>query len=162
MSGFDGSLDYLVDDWFYGKPSDSTGRLEYLVSNWLSGKSATNDIEKMVNENDKLCFREIALGYLDRDDLLSLTHMTNSSPIPLTKPQVKMILDIIDYYNFTYWNGNRAEADSMRIHNLSPMVFLLCFIDDPEQWATEDFEEWKRKGQPTSFVEKTASFAKEE
>ena len=125
MSGFDGSLDYLVDDWFYGKPSDSTGRLEYLVSNWLSGKSATNDIEKMVNENDKLCFREIALGYLDRDDLLSLTHMTNSSPIPFTKPQVKMILDIIDYYNFTYWNGDRAVADSMKIHNLSPISFLM-------------------------------------
>ena len=154
MNGFDGSLDYLVDNWFSGKPFDS--RLEYLVDKWLSGKSATTDIEKMVKDNDKLCFREIALGYLYRDDLLSLTHMTRSSPIPFTKPQVKMILD---YYNFTSSNGNTAEADSMRIHNLSPIVFLICFIDDPEQWATEDFEEWKQKGQPNSFVAKTASFA---
>ena len=113
----------------------------------------------MYMENDIQCLEEITLGYLDKDDLLSLTQMTNSAPIPLTKPQVRMVLDIIDYYKFMYWNGDRVLANPMNIHNLSPISFLMCFIDCPTQWHTKDFEDWKRKGQPTFFVEHAASFA---
>ena len=132
-------------------------RLEYLISNWLSGKDANNDIRMMFKENDILCFGDL-VGYnredvdrngvsslttippLDRDDLLYLTRMKNSTRISLTKPQIRMILDIINYYEFMYWNGDRALADN------------------PTQWDTKNFEDWKQKGQPTSFVEHTASF----
>jgi len=47
----------------------------------------------------------------------------------------------------------------MNIQHLSPLSFLWCFIDDPTQSDTEDFEDWKRKEQSTCFVEHTASFA---
>ena len=122
MNGFDSSLNYLISNWYSGEPFDS--RLEYLVSNWLSGKSANNDIA-MFKQNDIPCLGEITLRYLDGDDLLSLTQITNSAPIELTNPQVRMVLDIVDYYNFTYWNKDRALADFMKIHNLSPISFLM-------------------------------------
>ena len=109
------------------KPADS--RLEYLFSNWLFGKSADNDIR--LTENYILCYEEVAM-YVDRNDLLLLTHMNNLVPISLTKPQVKMILAIIDYYNFMYWNRDKALAEY------------------PTQWDTEVFKAWKRNGRPTS------------
>ena len=81
---FGSRLKYLISNWLSSEPFDS--RLGYLASIWLSRKSANNDIGMMNKENDIPCFGEITLGYLDRDDLLSLTYMTNSAPIPLTKP----------------------------------------------------------------------------
>ena len=113
----------------------------------------------MYKENNIPCFGEITLGYLDRDDLLLLTHMTNSAPILLTKPQVRMVLNIIDYYIFMYCNGDKALLNSMRIHNLSQIFFLMCFINDPTQCDTKDFEDLKCKGWPTYFVKHAASFA---
>ena len=74
-----------------------------------------------------ICYGNVAM-YIDRDVLLSLTRMNNLVPISLTKPQIRMILDIIDYYEFMYWNGDRALAY------------------DPTQWDTKNFEDWKRKG----------------
>ena len=140
--------------------SGSDSRLEYAVSNWLVDKSANNDIRMMFEENNNLrseeivllCSKEIHFACLDKDDLLSL-------PRTLPTVQVRMILDIIDYYNFNYWNGDRALASSMNIRNLSPLDFLWCFIDQPTQWDTKDFKDWKRKGQHNSFVKHTASFA---
>ena len=94
-------------------------RLEYLVNNWLFGKSVNNGVRKMFKENDILDFGDL-VGYnredvdrngvsslttippLDRDDLLDLTRMKNSTRISLTKPQIRMIFDIIDYYKFMY------------------------------------------------------------
>ena len=127
--------------------SGSDSRLEYAVSNWLVDKSANNDIRMMFEENNNirseeivlLCSEEKHLGCLNKDDLLSL-------PRTLPTPQVRMILDIIDYYHFNYWNGDRALANSMKIRNRSPLYFLWCFIDSPEQWNTNDFKDWKRKG----------------
>ena len=86
----------------------------------------------MFKGNYILCCKEVVM-YVDRDGLLSLTRMNNSAPILLTKPQVRMILDIIDYYNFMYWNGDRALAD------------------DPTQWDMEDSEAWKQNGRPISI-----------
>ena len=77
----------------------------------------------MLKENNILCFGEIVLGYLDRDDLLPLTRMKNSAPISLIKPQFRMIINITTYYNFMYRNGDRA------------------FIDDLTQWDTKNFED---------------------
>ena len=108
--------------------------------NWLFGKSA-NMFGKSANMFGKgdmifthkyiICYGEVAM-YVDRDVLLSLTRMNNLVPISLTKPQVHMILAIIDYYNFMYWNRDKALADP------------------PTGWDTEIFEDWKRNGQPTS------------
>ena len=88
----------------------------------------------MFKENVILYFKDV-VWYVDRDDLLSLTRMKNSAAISLTKPQVKMILDLIDYYNFMYFYGDRALAR------------------DPTQWDRKDFDSyiWKRKGQPSSY-----------
>ena len=124
------------------KPFDS--RLEYLVSNRLVGKSSNNDIKMMFKENDILCFGKLVgydridvdrdgrlsltrISHFGRDDLLGLTRMKNSVSISLTDPQVRRVLDIIDYYNFMYWNGDSAHADN------------------PTQWDTKNFKDWKRK-----------------
>jgi len=108
VSGFtdDGKMNNLNN---MSKPSDS--RLKYLISNWLFEKDANNDIRTMFKKNNNLCSKEIALGYLDRDDLLSLPRMKNSASISLTKSQVRMILDIIDYYNLCI----RMEIEPLQI-----------------------------------------------
>ena len=108
------------------EPLDS--RLKYLVDNWLF---LNNDIRTMFMDN-KIYFEELA-RYCDRDDLLSMTLMKNSAPIPLTKTQVRTIYDIIGYYNFMYWNGDRAYAEV------------------PIQWNTKHFKKWKLKEQPFSY-----------
>ena len=92
-------------------------RLENLVNNWFF---LNNDIRMMFMEND-ISFEEL-VRHCDRDELLSMTRMKNSMHIPLTKPQVKMIFNIIGYQNFIMWNGDRALAD------------------DPTQWNTKDLK----------------------
>ena len=80
----------------------------------------------MFKENNILYFKDL-MWYVDRDDLLSLTCMKNLAPISLTKSLVRMILDVIDYYNFMYFYGDRALAR------------------DPTQWDRKDFDSyiWK-------------------
>ena len=48
-------------------------------------------------------------------------------PIPLTKPEIEMILDIIHYHNSIYHKGGIAIAY------------------DPTQWDMKDFEAWRRE-----------------
>ena len=86
----------------------------------------------MMFMKNNICFEKL-VEYCDRDDLLSLTYMKNSAPISLTRPHIRMIFNIIGYFNFMLWNGDRA------------------FVDNPTQWNMKDFEDLKLKEQPFSY-----------
>ena len=57
----------------------------------------------------------------------------NRDCIPLNKPkEVKLILNVIHYYDFMYRNGDKSIAKDLM------------------KWDYKDFKAWKRNGQPKS------------
>ena len=111
-----------------------------MLNNWLFAKGANHEIRLMFKENNIADFEEF-LTY-NRDIILAMRRKKNSVTTPLDKQKIKLILDAIQYYKFTYRNGDKTIAA------------------DPTQRILEELKDWKLNGYPRSTAMHTASLAR--
>ena len=115
-------------------------KIEHMLKHWFFVSGPDHKIWLMFQECDIDSYEKF-IGY-DKQIILDMRHKKKNQFIPLNNRKIKMINDVLLYYNFM-----RKNKDNMMAEN-------------PDQWVMEDFNQWRNGGFPISTAVCIVSLAR--
>ena len=116
-------------------------KIEHLLTNYFSANSDKHDIQQAFIENDILTF-DLLMDSCTLKILKKIKRKKcNSSIVAFTDAKLKLVNDVLLYYNFLYQDDKDA------------------LVEEPNQWVKGEFRKWKRRGYSLSTATYNASQA---